>query len=50
MADKIHCYPDTSILINRLNIHNQEQLLEAETRIVSIRLYQASGAASHWEF
>lgn len=40
MADKIYCYPDTDTLINRLNIHDAGRLLEAETRIVSIRLYQ----------
>ena len=40
MADKIYCYPDTDTLINRLNIHDAGRLLEAETRMVSIRLYQ----------
>ena len=40
MADKIYCYPDTDTLINRLNIHDSGRLLEAETRMVSIRLYQ----------
>lgn len=38
--DKTYCYPDTDILINKLVIHDQRQLLEAEIRIVSIRLYQ----------
>ena len=40
MADKIYCYPDTDILINKLDIHNSSQLIEAETRIASIRMYQ----------
>lgn len=40
MADKIYCYPDTDTLINRLNIHDAGRLLEAETGLVSIRLYQ----------
>ena len=31
MADKIYCYPDTDILINKLDIHNSSQLIEAET-------------------
>lgn len=35
-----YCYPDTDTLINKLNIHSQRKLLDAETRIVSIRLYQ----------
>ena len=38
--DKIYCYPDTDILKNKMNIHSQRQLFEAETRIVSVRLYQ----------
>lgn len=38
--DKTYCYPDTDTLINRLDIHSSSQLVEAETRIVSIRLYQ----------
>lgn len=41
MADKIYCYPDTAdILKNKLNIHDAGRLLEAEIRLVSIRLYQ----------
>ena len=40
MADKIYCYPDTNILKNKLNIHDENKLLEAEIRLVSIRLYQ----------
>lgn len=40
MADKIYCYPDTDILKNKLNIHDESGLLEAEIRLVSIRLYQ----------
>ena len=38
--DKIYCYPDTDTLINRLDIHGSGRLAEAETRIVSVRLYQ----------
>lgn len=38
--DKTYCYHDTDTLINRLDIHSSSQLVEAETRIVSIRLYQ----------
>ena len=35
-----YCYPDTDTLINKLNIHSQRKLLDAETQTVSIRLYQ----------
>lgn len=38
--DKTYCYPDTDTLINRLGIHSSSRLVEAETRIISIRLYQ----------
>ena len=38
--DKVYCYPDTSILINRLDIHDKSQLFAAETSLVAIRLYQ----------
>lgn len=38
--DKTYCYPDTDTLINRLDIHSSSRLVEAEIRIVSIRLYQ----------
>lgn len=40
MADKIYCYPDTDILINRMGIHDEKRLSEAETKLVSVRLYQ----------
>lgn len=32
--DKIYCYPTTSILKNKLDIHNKGQLLMAETSLV----------------
>jgi len=38
--DKIYCYPDTSILKNKLDIHDKDRLLIAETSFVSARLYQ----------
>lgn len=38
--DKVYCYPDTSILINRLDIYDKDKLLTAETSLVAIRLYQ----------
>ncbi len=39
MAD-VYCYPDSSVLKNKLGIHDKEQLLMAEIRLVAIRLYQ----------
>ncbi len=38
--DNTYCYPDTSILINRLDIHDKDKLLTAETSLVAVRLYQ----------
>ena len=37
MAD-VYCYPDSSALKNKLDIHNKERLLTAETRLAAIRL------------
>lgn len=39
MSD-VYCYPDTTILKNKLDIHDKEQLLAAEIRLAAIRLYQ----------
>lgn len=39
MAD-VYCYPDSSVLKNKLGIHDKEQLLMAEIRLAAIRLYQ----------
>lgn len=38
--DKIYCYPDTSILKNKLGIHDKDQFLAAETSLAAVRLYQ----------
>lgn len=38
--DKVYCYPDSDVLENKLNIRNENRLLEAEIKLVSIRLYQ----------
>ena len=38
--DKTYCYPTTSILKNKLDIHDKGQLLMAETSLVATRLYQ----------
>lgn len=38
--DKVYCYSDTSVLINKLDIHDKDQLITAETSLVALRLYQ----------
>ena len=29
MSDRIYCYPDSDVLMNKLNIHDAEKLQEA---------------------
>ncbi len=38
MPDNRYCYPDTKVLINKLNIKDANQLFEAEKELTSIRL------------
>lgn len=38
MSDKVYCYPDSEVLINKLNIHDFERLCEAERRFTMLRL------------
>ncbi len=38
--DKVYCYSNTSVLMNKLDIHNKNQLLAAETSLAAVRLYQ----------
>lgn len=48
--DNTYCYPDTSILKNMLDIHDKSLLLQAETRIAAIRLYQLQEKPIHGNF
>lgn len=38
MADRIYCYPDSDVLMNKLNIRNLERLHEAERKLTMLRL------------
>lgn len=38
MPDRVYCYPNSEVLINKLNITNQLELFEAETELTYIRL------------
>lgn len=40
MADKKYCYPNTDILVNKLNIINKENLFQAEKELTFIRLQE----------
>ena len=35
-----YCYKDTDVLINKLNITNDEDLFNAERKLVSLRTYE----------
>lgn len=38
MSDKIYCYPNSDVLINKLNIHDSDKLREAERKLTMLRL------------
>ena len=38
MSDRIYCYPDSDVLMNKLNIHDAEKLQEAERKLTMLRL------------
>lgn len=38
MSDRIYCYPESNVLINKLNIKNLNRLQEAERKITQLRL------------
>lgn len=38
MSDRIYCYPESDVLINKLNIHDQKALNEAERKLTQLRL------------
>lgn len=40
MPDSKYCYPDSDVLINKLNITNQRDLFDAEVQLTSIRLQE----------
>jgi cell filamentation protein len=49
MSD-VYCYPNSSVLKNRLDIHDKKCLLEAEIRLATIRLYQLQEQPVHGNF
>lgn len=38
MSDNIYCYPDSTVLKNKLNITDKYKLFEAEKEFTAIRL------------
>lgn len=38
MSDRIYCYPEWDILINKLNIHDLNKLNEAERKLTQLRI------------
>lgn len=50
MPDNKYCYPDTTVLINKLNIKDANQLFEAEKELTSIRLRELQEAPIKGKF
>lgn len=40
MADEVYCYPDTNVLMNRLDIRDSKQLFNAERRLTMLRILE----------
>lgn len=38
MSDRVYCYPNSDVLINKLNIHDTDKLREAERKLTMLRL------------
>lgn len=38
MSDRIYCYPESDVLINKLNIHEPNKFNEAERKLTQLRL------------
>lgn len=38
MSDKMYCYPNSDVLINKLNIHDSDKLPEVERKLTMLRL------------
>ena len=38
MPDKVYCYPNSDVLVNKLNIQDSRDLFEAEKKLTYIRL------------
>ena len=38
MSDTIYCYPDSDVLINKMDIRDQAKLEEAERRLTMFRM------------
>ena len=40
MSDNIYCYPESDVLINKLNIKDRDELFEAEKQLTFVRLQE----------
>lgn len=50
MSDKVYCYPNSDVLVNKLNIRDTDRLHEAERRITMLRLDNFLNGISREEF
>lgn len=40
MSDNIYCYPESDVLVNKLNIKDRDELFEAEKQLTFVRLQE----------
>ena len=40
MSDNIYCYPESEVLINKLNITDRDELFEVEKQLTFVRLQE----------
>ena len=50
MQDKVYCYPDSNVLINKLNIRDDKELFEAEKALTFIRLQELQNVPIDGDF
>ena len=50
MQDKKYCYPNSNVLINKLNIKEEQTLFEAEKKLTLIRLHELQNSPVNGNF
>lgn len=50
MSDRIYCYTESDVLINKLNIRDLDRLSEAERKITQLRLNDLISSPIHGDF
>ena len=50
MSDNIYCYPESEVLINKLNITDRDELFEVEKQLTFVRLQELQQNPIEGEF